>query len=88
MRDRKVNESLSWRIPLQHMGGDSAGLARKLGSPDSLRFAMILGTAELDAPLLSERMYLGLGWLGPATVYPPHAHQAREVYHVLKGNTD
>ena len=82
---RKVNGKLPWRIPLQHMGGDCADIVARLGSPDNLRFAMILGTPELDAQLVSEKMYVGVGWLAPGTQYPAHAHQAWELYHVLKG---
>ena len=67
------------------MGGDSQSLIGKLGSPDSLRFAMILGTADLDAQFLTPKMYVGLGWLAPGTVYPPHGHHAKEIYHVIKG---
>ena len=67
------------------MGGDSADILARLGSGDKVRFAMILGTSELDAQFLTEKMYVGLGWLAPGTEYPPHAHQAWELYHVLKG---
>ena len=80
-----MNGRLPWRIPLQHMGGDSADIVARLGSPDNLRFAMILGTPELDAQLVSEKMYVGVGWLAPGTQYPAHAHQAWELYHVVKG---
>jgi len=84
----KVNEKLSWRIPFQHMGGDSEGLVSKLGSADNIMFAMMVGTGDLDAQYLSHKVYVGLGWLAPGTLYPPHAHQAKELYHVVKGSAE
>lgn len=30
-------------------------------------------------------MYAGLVWLAPGTFYPPHAHDALEMYHVISG---
>ena len=65
-----MNEKLPWRIPLQHMGGDSEGITGKLGSPDSLRFAMILGTEDLDAQFLSDKLYLGMAVLSFRNTFP------------------
>ena len=67
------------------MGGDPGALLARLGSADNVRFAMILGTSQLDAQFLSEKMYVGLGWLAPGTEYPAHAHDAWELYHVVAG---
>lgn len=82
---RKVNNALSWKIPLQIVGGDANKLKSMLGSLDALKSAMIVGDPVFGAQFTSKQIYAGLVWLAPGTHYPPHAHHAMELYHVISG---
>jgi len=82
---RKVNAKLSWKIPLQIVDCDANKLKSMLGRLDNLKSAMIVGTPSLGAQFTSKKMYAGLVWLAPGTFYPPHAHDALEMYHVISG---
>ena len=57
-----------------------------LGGDDKFKSAMIVGSDLYGAQYLSDKLLVGLTWLAPGTQYPPHAHHAQEVYHVLIGS--
>ena len=48
-------------------------------------FAEVIGK---QGPFVSERVRAGLGIWAPNIVYPPHRHQAEEVYMVLAGSAE
>ena len=52
---------------------------------DGYCFAEVIGKR---GPFVSERIRAGIGLWGPAIDYPPHRHQAEEVYVVLAGSAD
>ena len=91
---RKVNSSLSWKTPSHLLSSklrpsysakNSPSLSSLLGGNDRFKSAMIVGSAEYGAQYLSDKLLIGLTWLAAGTNYPPHAHHAQEVYHILQG---
>ena len=90
---RATNSILSWKTPSHLMStklrpsfSSQTSLSSVLGGEDMFKSAMIVGSAEYGAQFLSEKLLLGLTWLAPGTQYPPHAHHAQEVYHILLGS--
>ena len=63
-----------------------SSLSDVLGGEDKFKSAMIVGSAQYGAQFLSDKLLVGLTWLAPGTQYPPHAHHAQEVYHILIGS--
>ena len=53
---RKVNKALSWKIPLQIVGGDANKLKTLLGSLDALKSAMIVGDPMFGAQFTSNQV--------------------------------
>ena len=53
---RKVNNALSWKIPLQIVGGDANKLKSLLGSLDALKSAMIVGDPAFGAQFTSKQV--------------------------------
>ena len=53
---RKVNNALSWKIPLQIVGGDANKLKSMLGSLDALKSAMIVGDPVFGAQFTSKQV--------------------------------
>ena len=53
---RKVNKALSWKIPLQIVGGDANKLKSLLGSLDALKSAMIVGDPMFGAQFTSKQV--------------------------------
>ena len=53
---RKVNKALSWKIPLQIVGGDANKLKTLLGSLDALKSAMIVGDPMFGAQFTSKQV--------------------------------
>jgi len=64
---------------------EGVSLDRMLGGSDNFKSAMLVGTRELGAQYESDTLYVGLTWLAPGLRYPPHAHDAAELYQVLAG---
>merc|ERR1711962_1114778 len=76
---------ISWKTPRQLESEDNC-LETLLGGKDKFKSAMLVGTPELGAQYESDEVYVGLTWLAPGTLYPPHAHDAAEVYQILVGS--
>ena len=73
-------------IPWKHPKHLADSIGDILGGEDNFKSAMIIGTRKLGSIIESDELYVGLVYLSPGAVYPPHAHDATELYHTLLGS--
>jgi len=81
---RAGDSLISWKTPKQ-LEVQGMSLEQLLGGADRFKSAMLVGTPDLGAQYHSDTLYVGLTWLAPGLRYPPHAHDANELYQVLSG---
>ena len=56
-----------------------------LDSKDNLKNAIIVGRKDLGSIIEAEDFEIGIIYLASGAEYPPHAHEAVELYHTILG---
>ena len=56
-----------------------------LGGKDNFRNAIIVGRKDLGSVIEAEDFEIGIIYLASGVAYPPHAHEAIELYHSILG---
>ena len=56
-----------------------------LGGKDNFKNAIIVGRKNLGSVIEAEDFEIGIIYLASGAEYPPHAHEAVELYHTILG---
>merc|ERR1712025_72425 len=75
-------DELAWKDPVDL----SERMLETLGGKGNFKTAIILGARDLGAVIHCEDFEIGMIYLTPGTFYPPHAHDAIELYHPVIGD--
>ena len=80
-------ESCSDRFVWKNVTGDYGHEPRLEDFTDNFAYSVIMGpdSHSRSSLMACETIFLGLSIQAPDTYYPPHAHEAVEVYYVISG---
>ena len=76
-----VVDELSWK----HASDLSESFFQMLGGKDNFKNAIIVGRKNLGSVIEAEDFEIGIIYLASGAEYPPHAHEAVELYHTILG---